>query len=106
MTDILRLATPLTLWLAAFSGIYGLQGLVCSPRWEQAGLDAAAGRGALLLAGALALALQGGLLLVLRRTGPGSSSAFVRRISLTLSAIALAATLWTLLPVLATSVCL
>jgi len=106
MTDILRLSIPLTAWLVAFSAVYGLQGVVCSERWAEAGLDLAAGRVALTMAWAAAAALQVACLLALRSPRLASRSAFVRRASLTLGITALVATLWTLLPVVATSLCL
>lgn len=106
MRDVLRIAVPLTAWLAAFSAIYGLQGLVCSERWIEAGLGPAAGRGALLAAWAAANALQAALLLALRSRRLASPSGTVRGVSLTLAAAALVATAWTLFPVAATSLCL
>lgn len=106
MTDILRIAAPLTLWLAAFSAVYGLHGLVCSPRWTEAGLDLAAGRMALVLAAALALGLQAALLLALRAPHFAARPGFTRRLSLGLAMVALVASAWTLLPVATTSACL
>ncbi|WP_046862687.1 hypothetical protein [Microvirga massiliensis] len=106
MTDILRISVPLTAWLAAFSAVYGLQGLVCSDRWAEAGLDLAAGRIAMTAAWAAAVALQSAFLLALRSPRFASRSAFVRGVSLTLAITALVATLWTLLPVVTTSACL
>lgn len=103
MRDLLGVAAPLTLWLAGFGAIYGLQGLVCSDRWPEAVL---AGRMALLLAAATALALQAGLLLALRTRALGPQSRFARRVGLTLAVTALIAALWTLAPVATTSVCL
>jgi hypothetical protein len=106
VTDILRISVPLTAWLAAFSAVYGLQGLVCSERWAEAGLDLAAGRAAMTVAWAAAVMLQLGFRLALRSPRFASRSAFVRRVSLMLAASARVATLWTLLPVVTTSVCL
>jgi len=106
MTDILRISGPLTAWLAAFSAIYGLQGLVCSPRWAEAGLDLAAGRTALVLAAALGVAVQVVLLLALRRSGPPARLDFARRLSHALAVVALVASVWTSIPVVATSACL
>lgn len=105
MTDILRLSVPLTVWLAAFSAVYGLQGLVCSNRWAEAGLDLAAGRIALTAAWAAAVAPQLVFLLALRSSRVTSRSAFVNGVSRTLAIAALVATLWTLLPVVTTSAC-
>jgi hypothetical protein len=103
MIDILRIAAPLTLWLASFSAIYGLEGAVCS----DTRVAAALGDRAILLAAALAGAvLQVCVLLALRSPGWASHSAFVRRLSVTLAATALVAALWTFMPVAATSLCL
>ena len=106
MTDILRISVPLTAWLAAFSAVYGLQGLVCSERWADAGLDVAAGRAALAVACAAAVAIQLAFLLALRSPRFASRSAFIRWLSLMLASSALVATLWTLLPAVTTSACL
>lgn len=106
MTDILRIAVPLTAWLAAFSAVYGLHGLVCSERWAAAGFDLAAGRAVMAAAWAAAVAVQIALLVALRSPRFASRSAFVRGVSLMLAVTALVATLWTLLPVATTSVCL
>lgn len=105
MTDILRLSIPLTAWLAMFSAIYGLQGLVCSARWRGAGLDLDSGRWALALAGLLGIAIQSTLLLALRSPRFASSSGFMQSVSLTLATVALVATAWTLLPIATTAAC-
>lgn len=57
MSLLLRMALPLTLWLASFSALYALHGLLCSSRWalEQGML---AGRAPLVAAVLLALAAQ------------------------------------------------
>lgn len=106
MSDILRLSVPLTVWLATFSAVYGLQGLVCSDRWAEAGLDLAAGRGVLLAAWAVAIALQAGFVLALRSGRYASPSRFVHGVSLALAIVALISTAWTLLPVATTTACL
>lgn len=106
MTDILRISVPITVWLASFSAVYGLQGLVCSPRWAEAGLGLAAGRWALVLAAALGVAIQVALLLALRRPRFAARLRFVQGLSLSLAIVALVATVWTLLPVVTTSLCL
>lgn len=99
MRDVLRLSVPLALWLAGFSAVYGLQGLTCSRHWP----DDLAARPALLLAWALAVALQAALLWSLGRDP--SPSRFARNLSLALAAVALVAAIWTLAPVALTSVC-
>ncbi|PWS35253.1 hypothetical protein DFH01_23405 [Falsiroseomonas bella] len=106
MRDVLRISVPLTIWLASFSAVYGLQGLVCSPRWGAAGLGLAAGRVALVAAAVAAVALQAVLLLGLRGPRLAPASGFVRGVSLALAVVALVATAWTLLPVATTSLCL
>jgi hypothetical protein len=106
MSDILRISLPLTAWLVAFSAVYGLQGLVCSPRWAEIGFDLQMGRWALALAAGLSVALQVALLMILRRPGFAAQSRFVQGLSLSLALVALVATLWTLLPTVTTSLCL
>ena len=103
MTDVLRIAVPLTLWLAGFSAVYGLQGLVCSSRWPEGGPGP---RAVLLAAAAAAVALQICLLLALRSPRYGSPSPFARRLSVTLAVAAVVAAVWTLVPVATTSICL
>lgn len=104
MTDILRLSVPLTFWLTAFSAIYGLQGLVCSPRWPE-GPDLSAGRAVLIGAWLVSIALQAAILLALRSPRFASRSTFVRETSQALAVVALIATIWTLAPVAITSIC-
>ena len=105
MTDILRISLPLTVWLAAFSAIYGLEGLVCSSRWVEAGFGPTAGRGALVVTWVLAVATQVAFVLALRSPAVASPSRFVRKVSLALAAAALVATVWTLMPVATTTLC-
>ncbi|MEA5160301.1 hypothetical protein U5903_05875 [Cereibacter johrii] len=99
MSAILRIALPLTLWLAGFSAVYGLHGLVCSGGWP-------GGRLLLIAGGGAVLALQLGFLLALRSRRFGDPGRFVRGTSLLLAVVALVATLWTLIPVAVTSTCL
>ena len=106
MNDILRLSVPLTAWLASFSAVYGLQGLVCSDRWGEAALGVSEGRIALILAWLVGIAVQVALLLALRSPRFASRSDFVRWTSQALAMLALAATVWTLLPAVTLSLCL
>lgn len=106
MTDILRISVPITVWIAAFSAVYGLEGIVCSDLWSGAGLSLGHGRVALIVAWAAAIALQVVLLLALRRPRFGSSLLWVRRVSTILGCVALVATVWSLMPVATTSLCL
>lgn len=106
MTDILRISVPLTTWLAAFSAVYGLEGLICSEHWAEAALDLRTGRVSLIAAWLLAIAIQIALLFALRSPRFASPSAFARGVSLSLAVVALVTTVWTLLPVVTTSLCL
>lgn len=99
MTDILRLSLPLTLWLVGFSSIYALQGLACSRQWPEA-LDT---RAALIAASIAAVVLQAIALQAVRSLK--STSAFAQRVASALALAALVATIWTVLPVVAVSVC-
>ena len=105
MTDVLRLFGPLVVWLGSFSAVYGLQGLVCSDRWTMSGLTLSDGRLVLVAAWLTAIAVQVGLLLVLRRYRSASAPGFAAGISLWLSAAAIVATIWSLFPVAVTSTC-
>lgn len=105
MTDILRLSLPLTIWLASFSAVYGLQGLVCSDRWPETD-GFSAGRAALLVAWLMACSIQTAFLVGLRSQRYASPSVFVRKVSLILAVVALVATVWTLLPLVVTTACL
>ncbi|MGX9855077.1 hypothetical protein ACR03S_06520 [Limimaricola variabilis] len=105
MNAILRLSLPLTLWLAAFSAVYGLHGLLCSSRWATIAPEVP-GRALLVGAALVAVALQVMLLAVLRSSRWPHPSAAIHGISMTLAAAAVVGTAWTLVPVLATSHCL
>lgn len=99
MTNVLRIALPFTLWIIGFCAVYALQGLACSRHWPP-GLD---GRTALIAAAALFVVVQGLVLAaILSRPSP---SRFAQRTATIVAAAALAAAVWTSLPVLALSVC-
>ncbi|MEQ8292824.1 MAG: hypothetical protein RIA08_11520 [Roseovarius sp.] len=97
MNSVLRLSLPLTLWLASFSAVYGLHGLLCSDRWN-APVDEGTLRGLLILATVAAILVQILLMLALRSPRWPETDPTLRRISLVLAAVALASTVWTLLP--------
>lgn len=102
MRDVLGISAPFTLWLASFSALYALHGLVCSDRWS-ASMDPATGRIVLIVAALLAIGLQLACLLALRvRPAPAP---FLRRVVLILAVAALVAMVWTAVPVAATSAC-
>lgn len=100
MIEILRLSVPITVWLAGFSAIYALQGLSCSRHWPS-DLDS---RPILLAAWIVAIGFQ--LLALLAVLYAPSASRFVQRAATTLAVIALVAAVWTMIPVLAASLCL
>lgn len=106
MNDITRLSLPLTVWIAAFSAVYGLEGVVCSDRWAGAGLTLGQGRMALIAAWAVAVGLQLALLAGLRNPRLASGLPWVQRVSTILAWVALVATVWSLMPVVTTSLCL
>ncbi len=99
MSNVLRLALPFTVWIIGFCGVYALQGLSCSRHWLP-GLDA---RTMLIAAGALFVLVQAAITgaFLLRPT----SSDFVQRAATVIATAALAAAVWTSLPVLTLTVC-
>ena len=102
MRDILRIAAPFTLWIAVFSAVYGLEGMVCCRH----GLALAPAQGRLLLVTALAGRDRVAGLLWTLWSGPyGSPTRFGRLVSRTLGLSALVATVWTLAPVATLPVC-
>lgn len=106
MNDILRISGPISVWIAAFSAVYGLEGVICSDLWAGAGLDLGQGRAALIAAWAAAVALQVIFLVILRAPRFASSLPWVQRVSTILACVALVATVWSLMPVVTTSLCL
>ncbi|WP_432256873.1 hypothetical protein [Limimaricola sp. AA108-03] len=105
MISVLRLSLPLGLWLASFSAVYGLHGLLCSSRW--AAPPIALSERALLIGATLAaIALQALCLLILRSPRWREPDPRLRNIGLALATVALLATAWTMLPVVAFSSCL
>ncbi|WP_375263017.1 hypothetical protein [Palleronia sp.] len=106
MRDMVRILIGPTAWLAAFSAVYGLHGIACSFGWADAGLW-----GFTLMRVALAAAwLACTMVLVLILVGLylprfASRSSFVQKVSRVTGWVGLVATLWSLLPVVATSTC-
>jgi len=99
MIEILRLSLPMTVWLTGFSAIYALHGLSCSRHWP---VDFEA-RPLLLAAWAVAVVFQ--FLMLMAVLYAPSPSRFVQTTCTALAAIALVAAVWTIMPVLAASVC-
>ena len=106
MTDVLRILIAPLVWLAAFSGVYGLHGIGCAMGWTEVELlTLSLFRVALLAAWGAAVVVEIALLAGLRSERFGSESPFVRGISVTLGWVGLVAALWTLHPVAVTSTC-
>ena len=105
MTAVARIFAPLLLWLALFSGVYGLHGIGCGLGWPDVEIGPVSlHRGALVLAWIGAILLQSVLLFAMWRTFP-CRQPFVQGLSLTLALSALAATVWTLFPASFASSC-
>ena len=80
--------------------------MVCSDLWTKAGLSLGQGRSALIAAWIAAVVLQVIFLILLRTPRFGSSLPWVQRVSTILGCVALVATVWSLMPVVTTSLCL
>lgn len=106
MIEILRILVAPLVWLAAFSGVYGLHGLGCALQWPQVEMLSLSLYRFLLLAAWLAAILaQIALLAALRSERFGSSFPFIRWTSIATGWVGLVATLWTLHPVAVLSAC-
>ena len=106
MTDILRILAGPVVWLAAFSAVYGLHGLVCGHGITgtlPGGI--ALPRALLVSAYVLAVLPQAVVLTVLHSARFGASSPFVRFVSLASGWVGLVAAAWTLLPAATTTYC-
>lgn len=101
MSDLIRILIAPLFWLAAFSAIYGLHGLVCAQHSDL--LPQIAPKMMLVGAWSAALTVQVGILATLWHWP--SQSPVATRISLTLGWTAIAAMLWSLFPVLFSPVC-
>ncbi|MFN6982184.1 MAG: hypothetical protein ACK4NU_09695 [Brevundimonas sp.] len=107
MKDILRILVAPLVWLASFSAVYGLHGLICGHgiKGSVFGLISVP-RLLMGVAYALAVLLQMGLVLALHSERFGSPSPFVRFVSRATGWVGLVAAVWTLLPTLVTTYCL
>lgn len=106
MSDLLRILVAPLAWLAMFSAVYGLHGILCANGIEAtANGGVSTGRLVFLAAYLLAIAIQGTLLYALYSSKFGSASHFVRFTSRTTGWVGLAATVWTLMPAATTTFC-
>ena len=101
MGTVIRIALPLTMWLAAFSAVYGLNGWLCTTA-----ISTATGRTMVVAAVLLAIAMQAGLIWWLRRSDWAVPGPALRHVALTLGVVALIGTVWTLVPGLMLSRCM
>ncbi|MFN7111643.1 MAG: hypothetical protein ACK4M2_08390 [Brevundimonas sp.] len=107
MKDVLRILVAPLVWLASFSAVYGLHGLICGHGIEGAVFGLISVPRLLMgVAYALAVLLQVGLVLALHSERFGSPSPFVRFVSRATGWVGLVAAVWTLLPTLVTTYCL
>lgn len=102
MSDILRILIAPLVWLAGFSLVYGLNGVLCS---DGLGDDASTSRAILLGAYGLLLALQATILVGLHLPRFASPSGFTRFVSRATGWVGLVAAAWSLMPVLTLSIC-
>ena len=100
MIEILRLSLPISVWITGFSAVYALLGPSCSRHWP-ADVEV---RPVLLAAWAVAVVVQAlSLTAVLYAPSP---SRFIHSTAVAIAGTALVAAVWTMMPVLAASVCL
>lgn len=105
MIDLLRILVAPVAWLAAFSAVYGLHGLICEigPAGRVAGISWTR----LLMTGGFAAAvlLQVCIVMMLHAPRFRAEPGLIRTVSLTSGWVGLVATIWTLFPVLVTTAC-
>lgn len=107
MRDVLRILIAPLVWLASFSAIYGLHGLICGHgiSGEVFGVISLQ-RVLMVTAWLLALAAQTGLLWALHAPRFASPSSFVTFASRATGWTGLVATAWSLFPTVTTTYCL
>ena len=106
MSDVVRILIGPLLWLAAFSAIYGLQGLACAYGWSDTGFGGISLLRLILSAAWLcAITAQVVVVFGLYSQRLASPSGFVRGVSQTTAWVGLVATLWSLFPVVAITSC-
>jgi len=105
MTNVLRILIAPLVWLAAFSAIYGLHGLLCGQNIAGAVFGLPLPRVLLVTAYFLAIVLQGALLVALYRSRFGAPSSLMRFVSHATGWAGLVITIWSLFPIVATSYC-
>jgi hypothetical protein len=105
MNDLVRILIAPLVWLAAFSGVYGLHGVICGFWIEETVLGLSLARGLLVAAYALAIMAQVALLWLLYQARFASGSGFVTVTARMTAWAGLVATVWTMLPAVLTTPC-
>lgn len=107
MKDIIRILIGPLVWLASFSAVYGLHGLICGHGIDGTVLGVLSVP-RLLLVGAygLSILIQAGLVWALHSERFGSPSPFVRFVSRATGWVGLVSAVWALLPTVTTTYCL
>lgn len=107
MRDVLRILAAPLLWLASFTAVYGLHGLICGHGidGEMFGLMSLQ-RVLMATAWLLAIGAQTTLLWALHAPRFASPSPFVGFVSRGTGWVGLVAAVWTLFPAVATTYCL
>ncbi|MFO7804284.1 MAG: hypothetical protein R6V30_01270 [Paracoccaceae bacterium] len=100
MSDVLRILIAPLAWLAAFSAVYGVHGVICGQGIETMP------RALLVGAFMLTIGLQVAVLAALYAPRFASSSPFVRFVSRATGWVGLVAAVWTLFPTVVTTSCL
>lgn len=107
MTDLVRILLAPLVWLASFSAVYGLHGLICGHGIDGQVLDLVSlPRALMVLAYVLAILIQVGLVWSLHAERFSSPSSFVGFVSRATGWLSLVAAVWTLLPTVTTTYCL
>lgn len=106
MTDVLRILIAPLVWLAAFSAVYGVHGVICGQGIDAMGLAPWVPRALLVGAFVLTLLCQIGVLVALYAPRFASPSPFVRFVSQVTGWVGLVAAVWTLFPTTVTTYCM
>lgn len=106
MMDLARILIAPLVWLALFSAVYGLQGIICGFGVTGDVLGMPVARILLVGAFASAIAVQVALLWLLLRARFSSTSGFVNFVARTSGWVGVVAAVWTMLPVVFTTSCI
>lgn len=107
MTDMIRILIGPLVWLSAFSAVYAVHGMGCGLGWTEVELAGLTLHRVALLAGwGAAVAACGMVLVGLWSDRLGSTSGFVRRVSVWLGLVGVVAAVWSLFPVAVLSACI